>query len=104
MYVYFITALRQQELKRIKIGSSSNPEKRLRRLQTGSPYKLTLLGTVKCKSPAHARSIEKYAHNIFYKQRRNGEWFHLSRKHLDQIKSLIQRAAEMQPAEVSDAI
>lgn len=96
MYVYFITALGVQDLKRIKIGSSKDPEDRLRKLQTGSPFKLTLLGKVKCRDVSHARSIEKLAHNIFHKKRRIGEWFHLSRKHLSQIEHLISECAKRQ--------
>lgn len=94
MYVYFIEAFGVQALKRIKIGSSKWPEDRLARLQTGSPVKLKLLGKIRCKSDDHARRIENLAHNIFHKQRRRGEWFHLSKKHLAQMKSLITRAAE----------
>ena len=93
MFVYFISAFGEQHLKRIKIGYSRDPLERLQKLQTGSPVKLELLGTVKCRDDSHARSVEKLAHNLFYKQRRRGEWFHLSRKHLGQIKSLIEKAA-----------
>lgn len=94
MYVYFIEAFGQHDLKRIKIGRSRRPRARLEELQTGSPVKLKLLGTVRCKSDGHAKSVERYAHNIFHKQRRRGEWFHLSKKHLAQIKRLIEKVAE----------
>jgi hypothetical protein len=94
MYVYFIQAFGEQDLQRIKIGMSDDPQDRLRKLQTGSPVKLKLLGSVRCKSRQHAAQVEKLAHGIFEKQRRRGEWFHLSRKHLGQIKSLIERAAQ----------
>lgn len=93
MYVYFIEAFGVQALKRIKIGSSKDPKARLQELQVGSPVRLYLLGTIKCKSPDHAIRVENLAHNIFYKQRRHGEWFHLSKKHYKQIKSLIKKAA-----------
>ena len=96
MFVYFIKAFGGQAMLRIKIGSSKNPEARLRDLQVGSPVKLVLIGTVRCKSNDHAKRIERFAHNIFYKQRRRGEWFHLSEKHLRQMESLIKRAAERQ--------
>lgn len=94
VYIYFIQAFGVQELKRIKIGMSDNPGNRLMELQVGSPVKLKMLGTVRCRSRAHAASVERLAHNLFHKQRRRGEWFHLSRNHLAQIKSLIERAAE----------
>jgi len=96
MYIYFIQAFGQKELLRIKIGKATDPEARLRQLQTGSPVKLKMLGTVKCRDDSHARSIEKLAHNIFYRQRKRGEWFRLSAKHIGQIKSLIETAASRQ--------
>ena len=96
MYVYFIQAFGQKELILIKIGKASDPQARLRQLQTGSPIKLKMLGTVKCRDDSHARSIEKLAHNIFHEQRRRGEWFRLSAKHIKQIKSLVETAASRQ--------
>ena len=93
MFVYFIKAFGEQDLLRIKIGSSHDPKARLRALQVGSPVKLRLMGTIKCKSDSHAKSVERFAHNIFSKQRRKGEWFHLSIKHLKQMESLIQKCA-----------
>jgi len=98
MFVYFISAFGEQSLQRIKIGYSRDPEDRLQKLQVGSPVRLKLIGTVKCRDERHARSIEKLAHNIFHEQRRTGEWFHLSRKHLGQIKHLIETAAAKQSA------
>ena len=56
----------------IKIGRSKNPEKRLKQLQTGSPYKLQLLTVAKEKGDR-----EKPLHRKFkpYKQACKGEWF-----------------------------
>lgn len=96
MYVYFIQAFGERDLVRIKIGKSQNPEARLSQLQVGSAVKLKLLGKVKCRDDSHARSVEKFAHNIFHKQRKNGEWFNLSAQHIGQIKSLIEKAANRQ--------
>lgn len=96
MYVYFISAYGEHELQQIKIGYSNDPDGRLKKLQTGSPIKLKLLGTVKCNSEAHARQVEKLAHNIFHKQKRRGEWYKLSKKHISQIESLIKTAAARQ--------
>lgn len=104
MFVYFIKAFGEKELIRIKIGSSRDPQARLRQLQTGSPVQLKLMGVVKCRSDDHAKRIENLAHNLFYKQRRRGEWFRLSAKHIGQMQSLISRCAEResapQPSEV----
>lgn len=92
MFLYFIQAFGQKELIRIKIGRSRDPDGRLQHLQIGSPVKLKMLGTIKCRDDSHAQSMEKLAHNIFHKQRKRGEWFRLSAKHLVQIKSLIETA------------
>ena len=73
MYVYFIIALGKP--KRIKIGKSRDPEKRLKELQTGCPYKLKLDGTIKCNSDKHALEIEKAAHDFFSYKHARGEWF-----------------------------
>jgi hypothetical protein len=102
MYVYFIEAFGEHELKRIKIGSSQHPKERLAELQVGSPVKLKLMGVVKCQSNNHARQVEKLAHKIFHAQRRRGEWFRLSRKHIEQMKSLIERSAVSTAASASD--
>tara|TARA_B100000214_G_C23743328_1_gene524271 strand:- start:121 stop:417 length:297 start_codon:yes stop_codon:yes gene_type:complete len=56
----------------IKIGRSKDPRKRLKQLQTGSPYKLKLLAIVPEKG-----NIEKSLHSSFssYKKSCKGEWF-----------------------------
>lgn len=102
MYVYFIAAFGEKKLRRIKIGYSNDPAERVRRLQTGSPVQLKLLGVVKCRSETHAKSVERLAHNIFYKQRRRGEWFRLSNKHVEQIRSLIAKCAALDVPEMPE--
>lgn len=59
----------------IKIGISKNPQKRLKQLQTGSPYTLRIMLVLENK--AH---LEKYLHNklkpyIYSKYTCKGEWF-----------------------------
>jgi T5orf172 domain len=93
MYVYFIKAGIKDSV-RIKIGSSKDPQARLKSLQTGNPDQLKLIGTIKCKSSAHALHIEKLAHAKFYKQRRKGEWFRLSEKHIMELEMMIENAAK----------
>lgn len=101
MYVYFLTAAapldgpkgKDRWAQLIKIGSSADPAKRMAKLQTGSPVRLQMLGSVKCRDAQHARSVERLAHNIFADQRRRGEWFRLSEKHERQVRSLIARCA-----------
>lgn len=55
-----------------KVGRSKNVQKRLKQLQTGSPYKLKLILELK-----HQGYIEKQLHEILkiHKCRKNGEWF-----------------------------
>jgi len=92
VYVYFLKAWGECPL--IKIGSSRDPQHRLRQLQTGCPFRLKLLGTIRCTSDAHAKTVERRAHNIFYKQRRRGEWFRLSQSHEAQIMAVIRQCAD----------
>ena len=56
----------------IKIGISNNPKRRLRQLQTGSPYKLKLLTIVTGRG-----DLERSLHTSLkpYKKACKGEWF-----------------------------
>ena len=57
----------------VKIGRSSDPEKRLLQLQTGSPHKLQILATYEGKGDE-----EKFLHrtvNRFRLRVQKGEWF-----------------------------
>jgi hypothetical protein len=89
MYVYFIQAFRDKKHKIFKIGKANDPKRRVKELQTGSPVKLKLLGTIKCKSEWHSEQLEKRIHDLFYKQRRRGEWFTLGAKDVSRIHELI---------------
>lgn len=100
MYVYFVKCSGENPL--IKIGKAKNPIERIRVLQTGSPYKLKLLGAVKCKSDQHAKQVELFAHNLFYKQRRRGEWFRLSVNTEQAIKNVITKANA--DAEITESV
>ena len=56
-----------------KVGKSKNPVKRLKQLQTGSPYELKLILTL--KEQGHK---EKYIHKYIMtsnKRKCKGEWF-----------------------------
>lgn len=56
----------------VKIGSSSNPERRLIGLQTGWPTPLTLAFSLKSPTPA---AVERRAHKMLAPHRTGGEWF-----------------------------
>ena len=55
-----------------KIGYSNNPNKRLKEVQTGCPYRLEILATFDGNIPTEKQLHEKYKeYNI------NGEWFRI---------------------------
>lgn len=64
----------------VKIGYSNNPPKRLKELQTGSPNKLSLCGSLGLKDENLARAIEKII--LFYLNsegvQAKGEWYEIS--------------------------
>jgi hypothetical protein len=69
---------------RIKIGSSANPDARLKQLQTGSSDELILLGTL-----PGSENEEKALHEIFVQHRTNGEWFFPAKEIFDFINNPI---------------
>lgn len=75
-YVYFITT--NTIHKYVKIGKTSNSiKKRISELQTGNPYKIYLIGWIKCSSDKQAKKIEGSLHTLFKNKRKSGEWFNL---------------------------
>jgi len=85
MYVYFI---RSGKKGAIKIGKSNNPEKRVKELQTGNPYKLYLIAFIHCETEEGAIKLERKIHRLFKKRRMIGEWFHphINLKDVTEIK------------------
>lgn len=73
MYVYFVRARGKPQ--RLKIGKASDPERRLKELQTGCPYPLQLEAKLKCRNERHAFQVERAAHEYFAAERTIGEWF-----------------------------
>src|SRR5579872_5272066 len=65
--IYFIRGI---TTRRIKIGISKSPLKRLKALQTGSPEPLEMLFFIK-----GSREMEKELHKQFAALRQGGEWF-----------------------------
>ena len=59
----------------VKIGMSSNPDKRRADLQTSNPETVSLVAVASCASRAVAGNLEKRLHKLFHKDRVNGEWF-----------------------------
>jgi len=58
-----------------KIGTSKNPEKRIKPVQTGNPDQLKIIETY---TSINATKIEVALHNKYSYARNVGEWFDLS--------------------------
>jgi len=78
--IYFI---QQENDGAIKIGISNNFKKRLRQLQTGSPYKLNILTIINGDE-----ELEKQLHSKFAEYRLSGEWFKPVEKLVNYINKL----------------
>lgn len=72
-YVYFIACG-----KCVKIGSTYNPDHRLKTFQAGNPYKMRLLYALVCEDREIAYAIEEKVHQFFNEYRIHGEWFEWS--------------------------
>lgn len=66
-YVYMIMA---KEDNTVKIGTSNDPNKRLKQLQTGNNKQLVIVGLIK-----GGQELEKNIHALFRESRIKGEWF-----------------------------
>jgi len=79
-YVYFAQSNEQSDM--VKIGYSKNPEKRIKGLNTGNPYKIKILK----KIPGDI-AREAGIHELFkdLKTEKNNEWF----KYTDELKEFI---------------
>lgn len=58
-----------------KVGISSDPDARLRNLQTAYPYKLCVAMQLSLASREIARAIETRIHHLLRDVRHEGEWF-----------------------------
>lgn len=72
-----------------KIGIASDIAKRIAQMQTGNPVQLTLVGYMKCGTPA---LVETSLHKAYESKRASGEWFRLDRADVAEI--LAQFTAE----------
>ena len=59
----------------VKIGVSSNPDKRLSTLQTGHSCHLTMEDLLYFDTKKEALAVEKSLHEEFSAYRKKGEWF-----------------------------
>lgn len=84
-YVYFIL---NRDSQAIKIGFAQDVHKRLETLQTSSPSRLELMGTIQAKSNQAAKTLEKRWHQEFASLRLQGEWFKAEEPLVGYIQSL----------------
>jgi hypothetical protein len=70
MYVYFMKAKN-----RMKIGKANNPEERLKELQVGCPFPLSIIAKIPCRSERESMRMERLMHKYFAKYHKQGEWF-----------------------------
>lgn len=69
----FVYAIHAKGTRRVKIGYSVEPEKRLNELQTGCPYSLILIGV----RPGTVE-LERTIHRRLKPLRLEGEWFRMT--------------------------
>lgn len=75
-YVYIVG---NRTARMYKVGIAKDVNARLRQIQTGSPFKLSIISAAECENP---RDIEKRAHALLKDFRVQGEWFHCSQEFL----------------------
>jgi len=61
-----------------KIGKANDPQKRVRELSTGSPYRLTVAHTFPLESQFRCFEVERAAHERLAEKRMSGEWFNVT--------------------------
>lgn len=85
--VYFIYC-GDKESSPVKVGVTSDIERRVSSLQTGNPYQLICKAFIPCDSKEQSYRLESFFHRQFRKNRMVGEWFRLH--HVD-MKMLLKR-------------
>lgn len=75
MFAYIISC---RTVDFIKIGITTDPQRRLTELQTNSPYTLQIALLIECNNLTTAQQLEKLLHELMHASRSNGEWFHAS--------------------------
>lgn len=79
MSVYFIS-----DGEFVKIGVASDPEQRIKALQTSTPHPLELLCTLEGDYP-----LERKLHTMFADYRASGEWFKLNARIMDVVEGRV---------------
>lgn len=83
--VYFIRA-GMKEKDPVKVGYTSNLERRFYEIQVCNPYKLRLLCAIPCESKEHAQKLEKFLHKHLRRGNNiHGEWFDISNRSIPKL-------------------
>lgn len=70
----------------IKIGMTTNLKQRIRNLQSGCPFKLSLWATIRTENPI---GIERYLIAKFSDFNVRGEWFSLPDDEIDSLLTIV---------------
>jgi len=88
VFLYFI-----QAGDAIKIGITNNISARMREVQVGNPFKVTLLYSIPFEEE-NARRAESTIHELFNKTNLSGEWFQANQFILDFIENIKEKGWE----------
>jgi hypothetical protein len=84
----------------VKIGKAVDPSSRLKILQTGAPFRLSLEKVCRCDDEKSAYKVEKSAQRVLRGKRLTGEWFDVS---VDDAIAAIEEAVDKQKTELQRA-
>ena len=85
-YVYLIRCVTDDDKRRCKVGASTNPQARLRTLQTGNPFSLELVHTF----PSDDMYASEFAmHKKFGDKRLGDEWYLLEADHIEAFAAVL---------------
>jgi len=92
-FVYFIVQKKRKGRAPIKIGLSSDPDQRLKKLQTANPVKLKIIKKFEFDCRSDAEKVERTIHYLAGKRNKKleGEWFIL----FESIDKLINDSLKM---------
>lgn len=80
-YIYIIALVFNGEpCSPVKVGVAQDPSRRLRALQTATPYELCIAKLFQLPTRQAARFVEKMFHKCQPDQRMRGEWFDINPK------------------------
>ena len=87
----YIYAIRAEGTPYIKIGSTKgSPAKRLKNLQTGQPFTLTILAAASLSSDV--QQVERSIHRFLHDKKQQGEWFAIDPLNESSLAILITEA------------